>query len=234
MSENVHPRVAVVTGAAQGLGKSIAQTLAGDGYEVISTSRNFENTQLSESSSGPIHELKLNPAFPDDFKRLSNSIETRFGRLNLLVNNVGGIEKYGKWEELDLDDWNLAFQRNVVFTVSAIKSLEDLLFKTEGSSILNIGSLTSKEPGVYNPHYSSSKAALSNLTKHLANRFADRGVRVNEVLAGPVFTQSWENLLDSNEDMLPEVRSLRMQEIVTAAWITGTSVVVDGGKSKSH
>ena len=262
MNEHVNRRIAVVTGAAQGIGKSIAQTLAEDGYEVISTSRNFKNIQLTEASSGSIHELKLNPAFPDDFKRLAVLIEARFGRLNLLVNNVGGVEKYGTWEELDIDDWNLAFQRNVVFTVSAIKSLENLLFKTDCSSILNVGSLTSKEPGLYNPHYSASKAALSNLTKHLANRFASRGVRVNEVLAGPVFTHSWENLLDSNEVMAPEVRSLRMQELVTAAekaiplgrlgkgedianivkflsgpdatWITGTSVVVDGGKSKSY
>lgn len=262
MSESVDCRIAVVTGAAKGIGKSIAQTLAEDGYTVIATSRNFEHAHLGEVSSRRIHELKLDPAFPDSFKKLADFIEARYGRLNLLVNNVGGIEKYGTWEELDLNDWNLAFQRNVVFTVSAVKGLEELLFKTDCSSILNIGSLTSKEPGQYNPHYSSSKAALSNLTKYLATRFADKGVRVNEVLAGPIFTHSWENMLNSNEELPPNIRSLRMQELVEeaekaiplgrvgkgedianivkflsgpeATWITGTSVVIDGGKSKSY
>jgi 3-oxoacyl-[acyl-carrier protein] reductase len=151
---------------------------------------------------------------------------------------------------------------NVVSTVTAILACKTLLLETEGSSIINIGSSTASEPGEFNPHYAAAKAALSNLSKSLANYFGTKGVRVNEIRVGPVVTHSWDVLIEQTMDTVRKTKEVNFQEIslkivksipigrlgepadvakivkflasMDSSWITGSIIDLDGGKSRGY
>jgi 3-oxoacyl-[acyl-carrier protein] reductase len=200
MDLNLKGRLALVTGSTRGLGRTIAEVLAEEGAEVIITGRN------KESLTKAVKEMKSK--FPlrawgytvdaTDTEAVGSLFRTSLialrGKLDILVNNVGNIEKFGSFTELTDEDWfrcyNLTFMSAVRFTREALPFL-----KASGSGkIINISSIISHQPGSF-PQYSSSKAALNNLTKYLANNLAKDKILVNGICPSSLKSGAWGNIV---------------------------------------
>lgn len=249
-------RVALITGGTKGIGKAIAMKLLEEDYHVVVCARN-----ISDDVDKKIVQVKCDVTDQSAVRNVISEIVERFGGIDVLVNNVGGAIKFGGLNELEEDDWHRAFSLNVMSVVRFIKNSIAWLKKSDSPRIVNISSSSGHEPGAYNPHYSSTKAAIINLTKHFANVFAKDGILVNVVCSGPVYSESWnENIKriadrdgisfeqaqlkveeeESNKIPLKKIGSGKdVAEIVSLlasdriSWITGSSFRVDGGKSRS-
>lgn len=185
----------------------------------------------------------------------------KMGRLDILVNNVGGAPRFGQFAELSDEDWYDTFTLNVMSGVRLSRCFLAALRRSTGGRIINIGSLSALEPGGSNPHYCASKAAQLNFSKYLAGALARDRITVNTICAGPVQSAAWDRLFDQRsadsksprseierETLAREIGKIplgrlgRAEEVAqlvaflasdAGAWITGAAFVVDGGKSHS-
>ena len=184
-----------------------------------------------------------------------------YGKLDILVNNIGGAPKFAKFDDLSDHDWLMTFDLNVMSVVRFVRAAAPWLKKSEAGRIINMTSVSGIEPGYFNPHYTTTKAALINLTKYLANQYAKDGVLVNAVCPGPVYSDSW----DRNLVRLAAERGISVEEVKknidaeesakiplgrvgegadvaglvsflasdASQWTTGACFPVDGGKLRS-
>jgi 3-oxoacyl-[acyl-carrier protein] reductase len=181
--------------------------------------------------------------------------------LDILVNNAGGAPKFAAFDDLDDADWMDSYDLNVMSAVRFVRASVPYLTLSRNARIINISSISGLEPGGYNPHYTNTKAAVLNLTKYLANYYAQRGILVNAVCPGPVYSDSWErnvkrlasernlsmeearNRVDIEESGKVPLRRVGNPEDVAALalflasdqskWITGSCFPIDGGKMRS-
>ena len=196
-------RLALITGSTRGLGRAIAEALAQEGVEVIINGRNEESvtkTMLEISVKYRIQTWAC-PVDVTDGKAIKTFFElgpvAAKGRLDILVNNVGNIEKFGNFTDLEDEDWircyNLTFMSAVRFTREALP----FLTASGNGKVINISSLISHQPGDHFPHYAPAKAALNNLTKYLAGHLGIRNICVNAICPSNV---DWDkNLKDKVE-----------------------------------
>jgi 3-oxoacyl-[acyl-carrier protein] reductase len=194
----------------------------------------------------------------EDMTQLLQWVQEHYTSLQVLINNVGGIDRPASFENLPDEDWASAYDVNVVTAVRTIR-LSLPLMKTRGGSVVNIASFVSTRPGDWNPQYSSAKAALVHLTKHLARRYASEGIRFNVVSPGHVETDGWRIGLRerakrsgvSEQEVLtaevaritklvPMGRMATAEEVAAAvsflvsgdsSYITGMELSVDGGRT---
>ncbi len=185
----------VITGASKGIGFETALALSKDpGNRIIALSRNEEKlvalkTQAYALGCNNIEVLKL-----DIINFKADQIHTIFNKVNkvdVLINNAGMLINK-KFLDMDIADWHKTFETNLFGTVNIIKSLVPYLANSSRAHIVNIGSMggvqgTSKFSGL--SAYSSSKAALANLTECLAQELAEYGISVNCLALGAINTE---------------------------------------------
>lgn len=196
-------RLAFVTGSSRGLGKVIAQTLAQEGVNLFIHGHTDETVFKTADEISEKFGVKTWPCVIDatDAKEIKYFFElstfTSIGKLDILINNVGNIETFGRFEDLKDEDWQksfeLTFMSAVRFTREAIPYLE----KSGQGRIINISSLPSHQPSHFNPHYSAVKAALNNLTKHLANVLGPKNILVNAICPSTLKGGGWERNVQS-------------------------------------
>jgi NAD(P)-dependent dehydrogenase (short-subunit alcohol dehydrogenase family) len=265
MDLDLNGRVAVVTGASKGIGLAVTRTLLAEGMRVVAASRT--RTPELDALDGELLHVPvdlMDPRAPADV--VARAAEA-FGGLDLLVNNAGGpppgvrLPRFG-FAGLSDDDWREIFEFNLFSAVRACRAAMPLLVE-RGGAIVNISSLHARQPSAVNVDYGAAKAALSNLTKALAEEFGPQGVRVNGICPGPVKTPWWTDdggaadilAAQTGADrasviatVVPEMlqlttgRLIDAQEIADAvamlaspraASTTGTELVVDGGMLKT-
>ncbi|OGN59757.1 MAG: hypothetical protein A3F40_03835 [Chlamydiae bacterium RIFCSPHIGHO2_12_FULL_27_8] len=258
-------KVILVTGSSQGVGLAIAKVLLQKNTRLILTSRNMQKlTEVKAKLSrlkNDINVFSCDATIESEVTNLIQKIEKKFGKIDILINNVGGVKSYGGFFDLNNNDWIDSFNLNVITTVNFVKHSYKLLLKSKCASIVNIASITGIEPGQYNPHYSITKAAIINLTKHLANLFAKNNIRVNVICPGIINSESRNNFLnyfskkekihidevtnnanhfDMNNIPLGKLgEGEDVANIVSflasekSSWITGSCFNIDGGKAKS-
>jgi len=259
-------RVAIITGSSHGIGKAIAISLAKEGARVVICGRNPDT--LSEVHDeikrigGDVVAVTANVTHSEDVKKVISQTIAGFGdKIDILINNVGGAEKFGNLLELDDQDWRDSFELNVMSIVQFVRETLPWMRTSPMPRIINISSVSGIEPGFYNPHYTIMKAAVINLSKYLANQYASDGILVNVVCPGPTFSNSWDRniqrIADLREIHFDEAKNLVENEesakiplgrigtgvdvasLVTylasdqANWITGSCFIVDGGKLRS-
>lgn len=265
MDLRVIGRTAIVTGGSKGIGRAIAKSLADEGVNVAICARDTESLMEAQmeivSSGGNSIAIPADVTRPESVRKVVEATIERFGALDILVNNAGGATKFGGFCELNHQDWLDAFELNVGSAVCFIRESLPWLRKSEAARIINICSISGVQPGSYNPHYAASKAALINLSKHIANQFAPENILVNAVCPGPVHSSSW----DKNIERIGHIRGIPFDQaraqveseeagkiplgwvgngddvagLVTflasdkAAWITGSCFHVNGGKLRS-
>lgn len=202
MSTSLNGRVALVTGSSSGLGLEIAKVLARNEARVILSGRDLEKLKTACAEVGKIALYPSKYRVVDSTDILSvQQIFLEEKHLDILVNNIGGAPKFGKFEDLTDEDWMNTFDLNVVSAVRFTREALPLLKKSRhGGRIINIASLPGIQPGRMNPDYASSKAALVNLTKCLANEFGPVGIRTNVIcpstLSGGGFGRNILDLMD--------------------------------------
>lgn len=223
MDTNLKGRVALVTGSSRGLGKAIACKLAEERAEVIINGRNGSDVrnvadEIERKFSVLAHQFTSDVTNPNGIRRFFREEIPRIGRLDILVNNVGNIEKFGSFEDLEDDDWFRSFDLGFMSAVRFIKASLPYLKNSDQARIINIASLSAHQPSGRNPHYSIAKAAMVNLTKSLANDFGKYGITVNTVCPSTLAGGGWhQNIQDRaiRDNISPEEaeRLMRQEEI---------------------
>jgi 2-deoxy-D-gluconate 3-dehydrogenase len=237
-------RVALITGAASGLGASIATALAQAGAQVAvhGNRRAATDTAAAIGTSAAAFQADLGDT--GGAEKLFAEVKQRFGRVDILVNNAGTIHRDAA-EEFKLEDWQRVLQVNLtsVFQLSQLVG-RDLLARNSGGKIINIASLLSFQGGIRVPAYSASKGGVAQLTKALANEWAVHNIQVNAIAPGYFATTNTEALQADpvrNRQILERIPAGRWgkpEDLAGAAvylasaasnYVTGTVLTVDGG-----
>ncbi|HJR75475.1 MAG TPA: 3-oxoacyl-[acyl-carrier-protein] reductase [Nitrospiraceae bacterium] len=238
-------RVAVVTGAAQGIGRAIAEALARDGADVavadVDAGRSQETVTAVRELGRRALNVKVNVAEWNDAKAMAEHVVKEWGKIDILVNNAG-ITRDGLLLRMKEEDWNLVLQVNLNGTFHCTKAVLQPMTKQRYGRIINIASIVGVMGNVGQANYAASKAAVIGFTKTAAREYASRAVTVNAVAPGFIDTAMTQGLSTDVKDMLqkqiplgrlgqPEdiaaaVRFLASDE---AAYITGQVLHVNGG-----
>jgi len=238
-------KVAIITGAAQGIGKAIALRFAKKGTFVIITDINLEKLREVEkeiNKFGKCSSLKLNVACPDEVNKIVDEIIKKFGRIDILVNNAG-ITANGSIEQVNNELLDRIIGVNFKGTFYCCRAAVPIMKKQHYGKIVNISSITAKRgDNTTAPCYGASKGAIATLTKSLARQLGPFGINVNAVAPHAIDTpmmKYWdEEKRKKTSESLP-VRRLGTPEDVAAAvtflasdeasFITGQIINVDGG-----
>jgi 3-oxoacyl-[acyl-carrier protein] reductase len=169
--------VCLVTGSTGGIGLETVKLLQAEGATVVSTGR----------SGGDIRADLSQPGEPE---RVVRETVEQHGRLDVLVNNVGGTE-IRKLEDLSDGDWQASFEINLMSAVRATRAALPGMRERGAGTIVNVSSTAAKRPSTGMPDYSVMKAALLSFSRLVADLYAKDGIRCNAVTPGPTATQAW-------------------------------------------
>ncbi|TDC31196.1 SDR family oxidoreductase [Micromonospora sp. 15K316] len=188
-------KVAVVTGAGKGIGAAVTRELLDAGARVVAGSRDAGTDLAGLASDEVLATVDVDLSTADGPGRLVATAIERFGGLDVLVNNMGGLAgggpRFGGFLSVSDADWLRAVELNLLSAVRAIRAAVPVLLERGGGAIVNVGSVNAALPDPSVVDYSATKAALTNLGKSLSAEFAPQGIRVNTVSPGPVRTPLW-------------------------------------------
>lgn len=234
-------KVALVTGAARGIGLATTHAFIEQGWRVAMTDR--DGDELASASKG----LNEASAFvhdvsdPKDVEAMIEAVTKTFGRIDAVVNNAG-VADFGPIEETDFARWRRVMETNLdgVFLVS--QAAIPYLRETKGA-LLNIASISGLRASTLRVAYGTSKAAVIQLTKQQAAELGEYGIRANCVCPGPVRTKlamavHTQDIIDAYHDAIPLNRygsENEIAEVITflcsdkASYVTGQVIASDGG-----
>jgi NAD(P)-dependent dehydrogenase (short-subunit alcohol dehydrogenase family) len=238
-------KVALVTGAARGIGLAVAKRFLADGWRVALL--DIEHELLRGAVAG-LASPEVTVALHCDVSDASAvtgalaEIERRFGRLDALVNNAG-IAVFAPLLETANQDWNRILAVNLTGPFLCTKAAAPLMREQGGGAIVNITSISAVRASTLRSAYGTSKAGLAHLTKQLAVELASLGIRVNGVAPGPVETAMAKavhtpEIRADYHDAIPLNRYGLEEELAEAvfflcsdraSYITGQILAVDGG-----
>ena len=238
-------KVALVTGAARGIGLAVAKRFLADGWRVALL--DIEDDILRKgvaALAAPDHTLAL-VCDVSDANAVASAladIEHRFGRLDALINNAG-IAVFAPLMETSDADWKRILEINLTGPFLCTKAAVPLMQRHGGGAIVNITSISGLRASTLRSAYGTSKAGLAHLTKQLAVELAELGIRVNGVAPGPVDTAMAKavhtpEIRADYHDAIPLNRYGLEEELAEAvfflcsdraSYITGQILAVDGG-----
>jgi len=242
---------ALVTGAATGIGRSVAIALAKNGYDVVvnySRSEDAAKFTAREAEAAGARTLLYRADVSDDasVRAMLAATEKEFGRLDVLINNAGttvDVEPKN-FEEMTVDAWNRVFSVNVLGLFLVTRAATPLLKKSPNGCIVNTCSIAGLRPSAQPLPYAASKAAVANLTKTLANTLGPQ-IRVNAVAPGWIegdwmkktLAGNYEGLMARRAKYTPLNRCCREDDVADSMlslilhnrFVTGEIIIVDGG-----
>ena len=225
-------KVALVTGAARGIGRAIAEVFRSEGATVAICDLDAKG-ELAWSAD---------ISREDDVRALFAALQQRFGRLDILVNNAGvGLAR--PVTETTLEEWNRVIGVNLTGTFLCCREAARIMSAQRAGSIVNISSITAETGGAGRGAYGASKSGVNSLTRVLALELAPFGVRANAIQPGPVATELAGRMHDARtvaeyKARIPFARYGTEEEIARvalflasdeASYVTGQALNVDGG-----
>ncbi len=256
-------KVAVITGGSKGIGKAIALALAAEGAEVALSARGKADltrtaTEIEKRGVRALS-VRVDLTKSDGPRRFVQNVLKRFGRIDVVVNNLGGPLYFKRFLELTDQEWRATLELDLMAAVRVCREVIPQMQRQGGGRIINIASMSGIEMEAKFPDYRVAKAALIALGKYLSVEFAKDKIVVNTVSPGAVWTPSWEYeasvLAQKSGQSTEEVQKKLKREAGAAiplgmgspeevarlvtflaspnvTWMTGSTVRIDGGAAK--
>jgi NAD(P)-dependent dehydrogenase (short-subunit alcohol dehydrogenase family) len=230
-------KVAIVTGAAQGIGRAVAELFAAEGAQVIAG----DVKQQPVAHAGIVNQ-ELDVSDEANWKAIVDFTLQAHGRIDILVNNAGIVFNYGQVLETGLDDWNKVIGVNLTGSFLGMQAVLPAMRKARSGSIVNFSSIWGNVgvPGA--AAYNAAKGGVRNMTKNAAVSYAPDNVRVNSVHPGlirtPLVTAQSEEMNNGIISNTPMGRMGTSEEVAQcclflasddSSFVTGSELVVDGG-----
>lgn len=254
-------KVALVAASSRGLGKAVAWEFAREGARVAICARGEEvlratALEITADTGGEVFPVVADVTKPDDIQRLVSAVEERFGQIDILVNNAGGPPT-GTFMEFDDEDWEAALRLNLMSTIRLCRAVLPGMRARRWGRIVNMASASVKQPIDSLILSSTARSGVVGMAKTLANECAAEGITVNNVCPGYTLTdrvkslaeerarkerRTVQKIVDGYAATIPARRLGRPEELAAlvvflaserAAYITGTTIQVDGGYVRS-
>ncbi|WP_107676418.1 SDR family NAD(P)-dependent oxidoreductase [Agrobacterium sp. LAD9] len=257
MTKRLDGKVALITGGAGGFGQAIAKAFLHEGAQVVLTDVNSKAIAAAAQDNGCIG-LVHNVSDEEEWKAIVAEVEGRFGKFNVLVNNAGilGDLDHGSPEQTELSDFHRVIAINTVGAFLGCKYAIPAMRRAGGGSIINMSSIAAMKATWFETAYGVSKAGVKQLTMSVAQHVAKENIRCNAVHPGQMKTAMSKSAMDTMapkfgvpsgealEEMfvnyVPMGKFGNAEDIAMATlflasdestYITGTSLMVDGGMS---
>ena len=256
MNFNIKGRVAIVGGSSKGLGKACAVALAREGVNVVLCARNEEALQKTKAEievlGVEVLALSVDMASAEDNQRVIDETIRKFGRIDMLVNNSGG-PKPGTFRDISTDDLDEAYNSVLKYNIRMIQGCLPYMEKSGWGRIVNITSITVKEPAPNMVLSNIFRSAVVSFAKTISKELIAKGITINNVAPGYFKTDRVTQLMQARSQAegisveeyeqkaiqdFPHKRYMDPQELgdlvcylcsEQAKSITGTTVQVDGG-----
>jgi NAD(P)-dependent dehydrogenase (short-subunit alcohol dehydrogenase family) len=188
MDLQLDDRVVLVTGAAAGIGQATARLLSAEGAVVVGVDRDEIESGLGSEGSAIRADLTDAASAP----RIAETVVQRYGRIDGLVNNAGGLQLHSGFLGISEQQWLDAFQLNFHAARRMSQAALPALLEGEDGSVVHVASESARLPAVFNPDYAAAKLALLSMSKALATEFTPQGVRSNVVTPGMTRTPLYD------------------------------------------
>ena len=238
-------KIAVVTGAAQGIGKVIAMHLVQKGASLVLCDIDLEMAKEAareiEEAGGKCLALKSDVSNMQDAEKIIKDAVEHFGSLDILVNNAG-ITRDNVLIRMKEEQWDQVMAVNLKGTFNVTKAAIKVMMRKKSGKIVNIASITGLMGNAGQANYSASKAGVIGFTKSIAREYADRGITVNAVAPGFIETAMTDAIPEREREEL--IRQIPVKKLGTpedvanavcflaseeASYITGQVIGVNGG-----
>ncbi len=244
--ELLKDKVALITGAARGIGKAIALKYASEGAHIA-----FTDLVINEAAEETVKELEAfgvsvkayasNAAEFEATQAVVDQVVKDFGRIDILVNNAG-ITKDGLVMRMSEQQWDAVIAVNMKSAFNFMHAVVPVMARQRSGSIINMASIAGQTGNPGQVNYSASKAGLIAMAKSVAKEMGSRGIRANAIAPGYVISEMTEALPQSVRDefvkMIPLGRGASVDEIASvalflasdlASYVTGQVIAVNGG-----
>ncbi|MFK4752081.1 3-oxoacyl-ACP reductase FabG [Oceanobacter antarcticus] len=237
--------LALVTGASRGIGRAVAESLAGKGYKVIGTATSESGAVAIREALQAIDEdndaIVLNISDAEQTSTALKALVAEHGTPAVLVNNAG-ITRDNLFLRMSDDEWNAVINTNLTGVFRVCKALVKPMIKVKAGAIINVSSIIGTTGNAGQANYAAAKAGLEGFTRSLAQEVASRNITVNCVAPGFIKTDMTDVLPEAQKEAIlssiPSKRLGRPDEIASAVaflasdeakYITGQTIHVNGG-----
>ncbi|MGL4411276.1 MAG: 3-oxoacyl-[acyl-carrier-protein] reductase [Bacteroidales bacterium] len=239
-------KVAIVTGAARGIGKAIALRFAQEGADIAFTDLNIdENAKATEAEIAAlgvrVKGYASNAANYDETHKVVEEIQKEFGRIDILVNNAG-ITRDGLMMRMDEAQWDMIINVNLKSAFNFIHAVTPIMMRQRSGSIINMSSVVGVSGNAGQANYAASKAGMIGLAKSVAKELGSRGIRANSIAPGFIVTdmthQLSEDVRKQWESGIPMRRGGTPEDVANtcvylgsdlSSYVTGQTIHVCGG-----
>lgn len=244
MAGRMEGKIAIITGAGKpnGIGAAMARMFCREGAKVMVVGVSGQQKKVADSIGNNCVPHQADLTKSGEVQAMYEEAVTRFGKINVLVNNVGYEGRIMRTEDYPEDEFDLVWAVNVRSVFLCMRYAIPLMIKAGGGSIVTTSSMSSVVAFPNMPAYCASKSAVSSLTKVVAVENAGKGIRANVICPGPVVTAMTSGMdaayIEAVNKAVPLNRMATPSEVANlglflasdeSSYITGASIMVDGG-----